>query len=177
RRVREFPALAQGGHARPGSPGAPRPWRVQAQGPRRLGAGERTRSGRAGDGHRVPRDGRGDADAGRQDGGKALAGPLPRAGVKVALKAEALVHGGEALARHDGRVVFLRGAAPGDTVEAELSGEGRFERARALRVLERGGARVDPPCAIVDRCGGCPVQQVAYEAQLAAKQALTADAP
>jgi len=96
--------------------------------------------------------------------------------VKVPLKAEALVHGGEALARHEGRVVFLRGAAPGDTVEAELTGEGRFERARALRVLERGGARVDPPCPIVERCGGCPVQQVAYEAQLAAKQALTADA-
>jgi 23S rRNA (uracil1939-C5)-methyltransferase len=96
--------------------------------------------------------------------------------VKVRLKAEALVHGGEALARHEGRVVFLRGAAPGDTVEAELTGEGRFERTRALRILERGGARVDPPCAIVDRCGGCPVQHVAYPSQLAAKQELTADA-
>ena len=96
--------------------------------------------------------------------------------MKVNLKAEALVHGGEALAHHDGRVVFLRGAAPGDTVEADLTGEGRFERARALRVLERGGARVDPPCPIVERCGGCPVQHVAYEAQLAAKRELTADA-
>jgi len=89
---------------------------------------------------------------------------------------EALVHGGEVLARHEGRVVFLRGAAPGDTVEAELTGEGRFERTRALRIVERGGARVDPPCAIVDRCGGCPVQHVAYPSQLAAKQELTADA-
>ncbi len=96
--------------------------------------------------------------------------------MKVSLKAEALVHGGEALARHEGRVVFLRGAAPGDTVEAELTGEGRFEHARALRVLERGGSRVDAPCPIVERCGGCPVQHVAYEAQLAAKEALTADA-
>jgi 23S rRNA (uracil1939-C5)-methyltransferase len=96
--------------------------------------------------------------------------------VKVKLKAEALVHGGEALARHEGRVVFLRGVAPGDTVEAELTFEGRFERARALRILERGGAHVDPPCGIVDRCGGCPVQHVTYEAQLVAKQELTADA-
>ena len=96
--------------------------------------------------------------------------------MKVRLKAEALVHGGEVLARHEGRVVFLRGAAPGDTVEAELTGEGRFERARALRILERGGARVDPPCAIVDRCGGCPVQHIAYPSQLAAKQELSADA-
>jgi len=96
--------------------------------------------------------------------------------VRVTLTAEAVVHGGETLARHEGRVVFLRGAAPGDVVEAELTGEGRFERARPLRVLQRGGVRVDPPCAIVDRCGGCPVQHVAYEAQLAAKQELTADA-
>jgi len=42
--------------------------------------------------------------------------------------------------------------------------------------VERGWARVDPPCAIVDRCGGCPVQHVAYPSQLAAKQELTADA-
>jgi 23S rRNA (uracil1939-C5)-methyltransferase len=96
--------------------------------------------------------------------------------VRVTLTAEAVVHGGETLARHGGRVVFLRGAAPGDVVEAELTGEGRFERARPLRVLQRGAVRVDAPCAIVDRCGGCPVQQVAYEAQLEAKQELTADA-
>jgi len=92
------------------------------------------------------------------------------------LSVERLVHGGEALAHHEGRVVFLRGAAPGDVVEAEIAGEGRFERARALRVLQPGAARVQPPCPIVDRCGGCPLQQVSYEAQLAAKQELTADA-
>jgi 23S rRNA (uracil1939-C5)-methyltransferase len=94
----------------------------------------------------------------------------------VTLEIESLVHGGEALARHQGRVVFVRGAAPGDRVEAELTGEGRFERTRPLRVLERGSARVDAPCPIVDRCGGCPLQHVAYGAQLAAKQELTADA-
>jgi 23S rRNA (uracil1939-C5)-methyltransferase len=92
------------------------------------------------------------------------------------LTVESVVHGGEALARHEGRVVFLRGAAPGDVVEAELTGVGRFEHARALRVVERGGVRVDAPCPIVEACGGCPLQHVSYEAQLAAKQELTADA-
>ena len=96
--------------------------------------------------------------------------------MKVTLKAESVVHGGETLARHDGRVVFLRGAAPGDRVEAELTGEGRFERTRALRVVERSTSHVDPPCPIVERCGGCPLQHVTYEAQLAAKEELTADA-
>jgi 23S rRNA (uracil1939-C5)-methyltransferase len=92
------------------------------------------------------------------------------------LTVEALVHGGEALAHHQGRVVFLRGAAPGDVVEAEITGEGRFEHARALRVLQSGAARVEAPCPIVDSCGGCPLQQVSYAAQLAAKEELTADA-
>jgi 23S rRNA (uracil1939-C5)-methyltransferase len=96
--------------------------------------------------------------------------------VKVSLYVQGLVHGGEGLARHEGRVVFLRGAAPGDRVEAELTGEGRFERVRPLRILERGSAHVDAPCGIVDRCGGCPLQHVSYEAQLAAKQELAADA-
>ena len=52
----------------------------------------------------------------------------------------------ETLARYEGRVVFLRGAAPGDRVEAELTGEGRFERTHALRVVERSTSHVDPPC-------------------------------
>jgi 23S rRNA (uracil1939-C5)-methyltransferase len=101
-------------------------------------------------------------------------------GRTVRLRVESLVHGGEGLARHEGQVVFVRGAAPGDLVEAALVGqrsrEGRFLRGRVLRVLERGPARVDPPCPIVDRCGGCPVQQVSYAEQLHAKRTLVADA-
>lgn len=92
------------------------------------------------------------------------------------LRVESLVHGGEALARHQGRVVFVRGAAPGDLIEAELTGAGRFEHARLLRVLQAGATRVVAPCPIVERCGGCPLQQVSAAAQLQAKEELTADA-
>ena len=97
--------------------------------------------------------------------------------MRVSLRIESVVHGGEGLARHKGRVVFVRGSAPGDLVEAELAGsEARFERARTLRVVEAGPARVEAPCPIVDRCGGCPLQHVESGAQLAAKTALTRDA-
>ncbi|HWE25529.1 MAG TPA: RsmD family RNA methyltransferase [Myxococcales bacterium] len=95
---------------------------------------------------------------------------------RAQLRIESLVHGGEGLARHQGRVVFVRGGAPGDVIEVEVGGEGRFEHARALRVVQPGNARVVPPCPIVDECGGCPLQHVDYGAQLAAKSALTADA-
>src|SRR5207245_10932416 len=89
-------------------PPASRTQRVQAARAGRVGTGERARRGRAGDGHRVPRGRRGDTDVGRQDGREAVAGPRPPAGVRVTLTAEAVVHGGETLARHEGRVVFLR---------------------------------------------------------------------
>jgi tRNA/tmRNA/rRNA uracil-C5-methylase (TrmA/RlmC/RlmD family) len=55
--------------------------------------------------------------------------------VKTALRIGPIVHGGEGLAHHEGRVVFVRGGAPGDLVEAEVAGEGRFEHARALRIV------------------------------------------
>jgi 23S rRNA (uracil1939-C5)-methyltransferase len=96
--------------------------------------------------------------------------------LKAQLRIESLVHGGEGLARHEGRVVFVRGGAPGDVVEAEVRGDGRFEHVRALRVIQAGESRVAAPCPIVEQCGGCPVQHVDYAAQLAAKSALTADA-
>jgi 23S rRNA (uracil1939-C5)-methyltransferase len=96
--------------------------------------------------------------------------------VKTALRIRSIVHGGEGLAHHDGRVVFVRGGAPGDLVEAEISGEGRFEHTRAIRIVEPGRARVAAPCPIVERCAGCPLQHVAYAEQLAAKEALAADA-
>ena len=97
--------------------------------------------------------------------------------MRVSLRIESIVHGGEGLARHQGRVVFVRGGAPGDVVEAEVAGnQARFERARALRVVQAGAARIQAPCPIVDRCGGCPLQHVDYAVQLAAKSALTRDA-
>jgi 23S rRNA (uracil1939-C5)-methyltransferase len=96
----------------------------------------------------------------------------------VKLRAGPVVHGGETIARlDDGRVVFVRGAAPGDLIEAELVEEDRrFLRARALRVLEPGQVRVAAPCVHLEACGGCPIQQVSYQAQLDAKTALLADA-
>ena len=93
------------------------------------------------------------------------------------LLVESLVHGGEGLAHHLGRVVFVSGAAPGDLVEVELSvGPGRYQHARALRVVQPGPARVEAPCPIVERCGGCPLQHTSYPAQLLAKSALLRDA-
>ena len=99
-------------------------------------------------------------------------------GREVELALDSLAFGGEAVGRDDGgRVVFVAGGAPGDRVLVRLVEDKRkFARGELVRVLAPGAARVDAPCPIVDRCGGCPWQHVALDAQLAAKQAIVARA-
>lgn len=93
--------------------------------------------------------------------------PRPRPGSVVELEAGPLAHGGAAVCRLDGFVVFAQGAVPGDRVLARL---GKVKRshaeARVTEVLEAGPDRID---AVADH-PGAPWQVLRYEAQLAAKQ-------
>ncbi len=83
-----------------------------------------------------------------------------------------LAHGGAALARIDGRVVFVEGAIPGETVEAEVTHRRKdFWRAQATAVLDPAASRVEPPCPYFKAgCGGCQLQYLAYPEQLAQKR-------
>jgi len=90
----------------------------------------------------------------------------------VELTVGELAHGGAALARVDGRVVFVEGAIPGETVEAEVTHRRKdFWRAQATAVLEPAASRIEPPCPYFTAgCGGCQLQYVAYAEQLAQKR-------
>ncbi len=83
-----------------------------------------------------------------------------------------LAHGGAAVARVDGRVVFVEGAIPGETVEAEVTQRRKdFWRAQATSVLEPAATRVEPPCPYFTAgCGGCQLQYLAYPEQLEQKR-------
>jgi 23S rRNA (uracil1939-C5)-methyltransferase len=84
---------------------------------------------------------------------------------------DSLAHGPHGVARIDGKVHFVRGAAPGDEVEIEVEEDHRsFAYARVTRVLAAGPVRRDAPCLYLPRCGGCPWQHVTYAAQAEAKQ-------
>lgn len=96
--------------------------------------------------------------------------------VEKELNIEGLVQGGDGLARHDGRAVFVPLAVPGDRVRARLTLEKGIWRGELLEVLEPGASRVQPECPLVGVCGGCQWQQVGYQAQLTAKQELVEDA-
>ncbi len=88
-----------------------------------------------------------------------------------------VAHGGHCVARHEGQVVFVRHALPGEQVVARVT-EGnvgdRFVRADAVRVLVAAPGRVEPPCpyAVPGKCGGCDFQHVTPGAQRGLKAAV-----
>jgi 23S rRNA (uracil1939-C5)-methyltransferase len=85
---------------------------------------------------------------------------------EAAFNVDKWVYGGEGLLRVDGRVVLTPFVLPGEKVRIEL-GEG--VNARLLEVIEPSPDRVDPPCPLFARCGGCHYQHAPYEFQLARK--------
>lgn len=101
-------------------------------------------------------------------------------GERYTVRADRVAHGGFVVARHEGVVVFVRHALPGEQVLVEVT-EGRdgdrFLRADAVQVLESSPGRVEPPCpwAGPGRCGGCDFQHVALPAQRALKAAVVAE--
>jgi 23S rRNA (uracil1939-C5)-methyltransferase len=96
--------------------------------------------------------------------------------VTVRLVAEAMAHGGRAVAHHEGQVVFVEGAYPGETVDVEITGRGkRHLFARVTSVEDPSPARVEPPCVHFGSCGGCQWQSADYGAQLEWKRAIVFD--
>jgi 23S rRNA (uracil1939-C5)-methyltransferase len=80
-------------------------------------------------------------------------------------------HGGETIARLDGKAVFLPDALPGERVLARIVDDRRsWARAELVEVLQGSDDRVEAPCPVYGECGGCQWQHVAYTAQLAAKR-------
>lgn len=94
----------------------------------------------------------------------------PGQGGLVRLDVGAVAHGGHCVARHEGRVVFVRHCLPGETVVARLTSAGatdRFWRADAVEIVTPSPDRVAPRCAVSgpDGCGGCDWQHVSLPGQ------------
>jgi 23S rRNA (uracil1939-C5)-methyltransferase len=89
---------------------------------------------------------------------------------------EKLVFGGYGLARTDAGVVFVTGAAPGETVYIEpFAKKGGSTIARPVEIIESSPARRTPPCPLAGRCGGCDWLHIAYNTQCKAKQEIVLD--
>jgi tRNA/tmRNA/rRNA uracil-C5-methylase (TrmA/RlmC/RlmD family) len=88
-----------------------------------------------------------------------------------------VAHGGHCVARHEGRVLFVRHALPGELVVAEVTEgrtDSRFLRADAVEVLRPAKERIEAPCPFSGpgRCGGCDWQHVTPGGQRKLKAAV-----
>ena len=91
-------------------------------------------------------------------------------GDEVEVDVTTIAHGGHCIARHEGQVLFVRHALPGERVLARVTETGageRFVRADAVAMLSASPDRVTPPCpwSGPGRCGGCDLQHVSLPRQ------------
>ena len=97
---------------------------------------------------------------------------------RIELRLTDMAHGGEALGRYEGKVIFVPYAIPDEEALVEITEDkGSYARARLVEVLSPSPHRVDPPCPHFgpERCGGCQWQHIAYPAQLEFKAAVVRD--
>jgi len=89
--------------------------------------------------------------------------------------------GGDGVGRlSDGRVVFVPRTVPGDRIrlrEGSLERHRNFARGLVGEIVSAGPGRVTPPCPhyVHDHCGGCQLQHLAYDGQLAAKRSIVGE--
>jgi 23S rRNA (uracil1939-C5)-methyltransferase len=94
------------------------------------------------------------------------------------LTIDSIAAGGDGVARADGLVVFVPRSAPGDVADVSFTSRGRFARGELRALAVPSPLRTEPPCAhyVRDRCGGCQLQHLQYDAQLEAKGRIVGDA-
>ncbi|MDB2042762.1 23S rRNA (uracil(1939)-C(5))-methyltransferase RlmD [Clostridium perfringens] len=75
---------------------------------------------------------------------------------------------GEGIAKIDNKYpIFIEGALKGEKVKVRIVKVNKnFAYGKLIEVLEPSEERVNPPCAIYKRCGGCKLQHASYKAQL-----------
>jgi 23S rRNA (uracil1939-C5)-methyltransferase len=100
-----------------------------------------------------------------------------RVGQELELTVDSLAAGGRGVARHEGVVVFVDRALPGDRVMARIQKvKRRHGEAIAFERLSGGPDRIEAPCPHFGVCGGCRWQDLRYERQLEHKQQQVLDA-
>jgi 23S rRNA (uracil1939-C5)-methyltransferase len=90
--------------------------------------------------------------------------------VESTLEITRLAYGGQGVGHLDGLAVFVPRTLPGDVVAGRLiQRRKRYAVAEILALREASPLRVPAPCSLYDRCGGCHLQHLGYDDQLANK--------
>jgi 23S rRNA (uracil1939-C5)-methyltransferase len=88
-----------------------------------------------------------------------------------------LSHDGAGVAKVEGYTLFVPGGLPGEEAEVKVvSTKKGYGFAKLIRLTKTSPDRVDPPCEIFDRCGGCQIQHLSREGQSRFKHKMVTDA-
>ena len=88
----------------------------------------------------------------------------------IKVRIEDMTHDGEGIGHSGGFTLFVKDAVIGDTVLARVTRPKKtYAYARVEQVLEPSPDRVAPACPKARSCGGCRLQELSYEQQLAFK--------
>jgi 23S rRNA (uracil1939-C5)-methyltransferase len=78
---------------------------------------------------------------------------------------------GKALARIEGKVIFIEGAVPGDIADVLITKNKKdWAEGKAIKINELSSERVTPFCIHFGICGGCKWQMLPYRKQLEYKE-------
>ena len=78
---------------------------------------------------------------------------------------------GEGIGKVDGYTLFIKDAVIGDVVEVKvMKAKKHYGYARLMNIITPSVFRVPPQCESARRCGGCQIQEMAYEKQLEFKE-------
>ena len=89
----------------------------------------------------------------------------------LTVKIEDIGTDGEGIGKIDGFTLFIKDAVIGDTVLAKImKSKKHYAYARLEKVITPSPFRVQPKCEYHRQCGGCQIQVLSYEEQLAFKQ-------
>ena len=96
----------------------------------------------------------------------------------VQVTIEKVAHGGHFIARHEGAVIFVRHAIPGENCTIQITSIGKsFNRADVVSVETPSEFRVVAPCSFAHRngCGGCDFQHISVAHQRTLKSDVIAE--
>ena len=88
----------------------------------------------------------------------------------VTVTIEDMGNDGEGIGKVEGYTLFVKGAIIGDVAKVKvLKAKKTYGYAKVEELVVPSPDRVTPRCAVAGRCGGCQMQHLSYEKQLAHK--------
>ena len=89
----------------------------------------------------------------------------------ITLEITDLTEEGQGVGKKDGLVFFVKDSVMGDLVEARiLKAKKNYAYAKVEKLLEASPYRITPLCSVAGKCGGCQLQHLSYEKELAWKE-------